>query len=166
VVSNFISITSPEALVIVNSTITDAEDGPNGSIELEVSGGIEPYSFAWSNSTFENPIINIGQGQYECVVTDANGCEITFEASIIDLAVEERENSIRIFPNPTNGLVQLDRVDQGAIVRIVDGLGKIIWTNTINNSRVDIDLSTYAKGTYFIEVISEGKVVRKKLIIE
>lgn len=166
IVSNFISITAPEPLLIVNSTITDAEDGANGSIELEVSGGIEPYNFTWSNNTTENPVINIGQGQYECVVTDANGCETTFEASIIDLAVQEVENSIRIFPNPTSGFVQLDQITNGATVRIVDGLGKIIWANTVNNSRIDLDLSSHTKGTYIIEVISKKSVIRKKLVIE
>ena len=166
IVSNFISITSPEALVIVNSTITNANDGPNGTIQLEIAGGIEPYSFAWSNNTTENPIINIGQGQYECVITDANDCEITFEASIIDLNVEEIENGVQIFPNPSSGMVQINRITNGATVRVLDGLGKIIWKNTVINSRVEIDLSAQAKGTYIIEVIAENRVERQKLIIE
>jgi hypothetical protein len=51
-------------------------------------------------------------------------------------------------------------------VRVLDGLGKIIWKNVVNNSRVEIDLSAQAKGTYIIEVIAENRVERQKLIIE
>lgn len=165
-VISYILITAPEELVIVNSTITDAENGNNGAIELEISGGVEPYNFAWSNSTSENPIIDIGQGQYSCLITDANGCEISFEGAIIDLNVNERENSFRIFPNPSSGIVQIESTISGASIRVIDGFGRIIWNNIVNNSRIELDLSAHAKGMYIIEVIAGSEVERHQMIIE
>jgi len=165
-VISYILITAPEELVIVNSTITDAENGNNGAIELEISGGVEPYNFVWSNGTSENPIVDIGQGEYSCVITDANGCEISFDAAIIDLNVNERENSFRIFPNPTSGIIQIEPIINGAKVRVLDSFGRIIWSSIVNNSREELDLSEQAKGMYIIEVIAGSNVERHPLIIE
>jgi hypothetical protein len=165
-VISYILITAPEELVIVNSTITDAENGNNGAIELEISGGVEPYNFAWSNSTSENPIIDIGQGQYSCLITDANGCEISFDGAIIDLNVNEKENSFHIFPNPSSGIVQIESTISGANIRVIDGFGRIIWNNIVNNSRIELDLSAHSKGMYIIEVIAGSDVERHLLIIE
>jgi PKD repeat protein len=47
----------------------------NGAINLQVSGGVSPYSYLWS--TGENAateLTNLVAGQYTCLVTDLHGC--------------------------------------------------------------------------------------------
>ncbi len=44
----------------------------DGSINLSVSGGVEPYSFEWSNGSTDQNLEGLKAGTYTVVVTDSN----------------------------------------------------------------------------------------------
>ncbi len=46
----------------------------NGSVTTAPDGGVFPYTFAWSNSTFANRVDNVPAGLYTVTLTDVNGC--------------------------------------------------------------------------------------------
>lgn len=46
----------------------------NGSVIMNVSGGVSPYTYLWSNSSSSNPLDSLAAGVYVVTVTDANGC--------------------------------------------------------------------------------------------
>lgn len=46
----------------------------NGSIDLEVSGGVTPYAYLWRDDATTQDRSALGAGTYAVVVTDANGC--------------------------------------------------------------------------------------------
>lgn len=74
-VSDEFEITSPDALIIeISGTDVTFTGGSDGQINLEVTGGITPYTYSWSNgvTTQNNP--DVPAGEYDVVVTDANGC--------------------------------------------------------------------------------------------
>ena len=48
-----------------------------GSINITVTGGTSPYSYAWSNGTNAADPSELVAGSYTVVVTDANGCTIS-----------------------------------------------------------------------------------------
>lgn len=56
----------------------------DGAIDLEVSGGLEPYSYLWSNGATTQDITNLGAGMYSITVTDANSCEASDSTEIFD----------------------------------------------------------------------------------
>ncbi len=70
-----VTITEPPALS-VNATPSDAAcpDSNDGSITLDISGGTEPYSMIWSDGITSRNRTAVLPGNYEVVVTDANGC--------------------------------------------------------------------------------------------
>ena len=71
------NLTEPPALVTVLTPghITCQVSGfNNGSIETEVTGGIGPYTYLWSNGEVTRDISGLTHGMYRVVVTDANGC--------------------------------------------------------------------------------------------
>lgn len=47
-----------------------------GFISLKVEGGKSPYTFDWYNGGKTNKIQDLGPGEYEVKVTDANGCSV------------------------------------------------------------------------------------------
>lgn len=55
----------------------------NGSINLNVSGGVGPYSFAWSNGDTIQNLTQIIGGYYTVVITDANNCTFTDSAKVL-----------------------------------------------------------------------------------
>ncbi len=55
----------------------------NGSISIGVSGGVSPYSYTWTPALGNTQTINnLSPGNYQCTVTDANGCTRSASASI------------------------------------------------------------------------------------
>lgn len=69
-------VTQPLQPITLSETHIDVacNGGNNGSINLSVSGGTTPYSFAWSNGTSNEDVIGLLAGSYAVNVTDANGC--------------------------------------------------------------------------------------------
>lgn len=55
--------------------------GFDGSIDLNVSGGVLPYSYLWSNAAISQDISGVQAGGYSVELDDANGC--TTSAPII-----------------------------------------------------------------------------------
>ena len=70
--------------------VTNASEGYNdGSINLDVSGGTSPYSYAWNTGAESEDLQQLAPGHYEVVVTDDNGCQF----SISTYVYEESEDS-------------------------------------------------------------------------
>ncbi|MEL6945865.1 MAG: hypothetical protein AAFO82_24690, partial [Bacteroidota bacterium] len=67
----------PEPAELIVQLEAFASSGNNdGSINLTVSGGTTPYSYNWSNNANTQNIQNLGEGNYQVTVTDANGCTV------------------------------------------------------------------------------------------
>ncbi|HEX8517473.1 MAG TPA: gliding motility-associated C-terminal domain-containing protein [Bacteroidia bacterium] len=76
--SQTVVLTEPPALVISSvSTDPTCNALPNGSVDVTISGGVQPYTFAWTGSSATTEDLNgILFGTYIVNVTDANGCTI------------------------------------------------------------------------------------------
>ncbi len=89
-------------------------------------------------------------------------------------SIDENEVSatLNLFPNPTNGLVNLEYIsgNQGNInISVVNTLGATVYTtNAVSNGSLNksIDLSQLTKGIYFVNVVSQNGTTTKKLIIQ
>ena len=53
-----------------------------GDIKTQVQGGTPPYSYSWNGQPGGSGLSNIGAGTYNIVVTDANNCQTSIQASI------------------------------------------------------------------------------------
>lgn len=69
-----------EAKLLSLSDVTCFGSG-DGSINLEVEGGIPPYTFLWSHDQNLNAASasNLAPGSYSVIIQDSQGCEISLE---------------------------------------------------------------------------------------
>ena len=81
------------SLACTQSSNVSSPGATDGAAAITISGGIAPYAIEWSpGSTQSNlstgvfPITNLGVGDYDVTVTDANGCTAicSFNISIIN----------------------------------------------------------------------------------
>jgi hypothetical protein len=86
--STGINITEPEAILFSyikgDETISGNSDG---WINLNITGGIVPYTFLWSTGAVTQNITNIPAGDYQVTVTDYNGCNVTASIAVSTLSI-------------------------------------------------------------------------------
>ncbi len=75
------------------------------------------------------------------------------------------DNTVTVYPNPTTGLIQIENGEwRMENVEVYDAYGKLLNTMIVNDHTVTLDLSGYAKGTYFVRVTTEKGVVTKRVV--
>ena len=74
-----VNITQPATGVHVANTVTAVScfQGDNGAITLNTTGGAAPYTYHWNGGVTTANRSNLSAGNYQVVVTDANGCSVT-----------------------------------------------------------------------------------------
>lgn len=73
-----------------------------------------------------------------------------------ELKDEDISDYIRIFPNPTDGPVTLELDEQYDQMFVVDMNGKILFRIEPNGSRLQINLSEFPSGAYFLKYSYKG----------
>ena len=79
---------------------------------------------------------------------------------------------ISVFPNPTNGIISIDMTDVDASnydITITNILGEEILRINENVSGIynnKVDLGSFSKGTYIIQIANKNKVFTDKIIVK
>jgi len=133
------------------------------STMLTAWGGIE---FLWStgDTTQSIYVTTDLDSIYSVTVTDEFGCSSTAEAVVINTTgVEENAINLNIYPNPTNSTLYIE-ADEINKVRISDIVGQVLFEKNTRDGRVEINMSDYAAGQYFIQVHASNGVATRKII--
>lgn len=82
-------------------------------------------------------------------------------------------NTFHAFPNPSDGhfTIEINPTAEGvSSISVTDITGKVIYAATVEAAagyRQDLDLSTYAKGVYFLRIVTPGKPAEiQKLLVQ
>ena len=118
VMSDASGCTFSQAIVISQPTVLSQTSsvssvscygGINGSAQLIVSGGTQPYSYTWNNGTSNAVLTNVNAGTYSCLVSDANGCESSSQVIVTEPAqLSASMNIQQPSCNAANGFIQVD----------------------------------------------------------
>ncbi|MBL7937231.1 MAG: T9SS type A sorting domain-containing protein, partial [Bacteroidia bacterium] len=79
-----------------------------------------------------------------------------------------KENSISVFPNPSNGNVNIDfyvEPDKASTLMIYDINGKLIHEVNELSKTNSINVSQWSKGIYTVQIKSNNQFINKKLTI-
>ncbi|MEM7574854.1 MAG: gliding motility-associated C-terminal domain-containing protein [Bacteroidota bacterium] len=80
-----ISITEPDLLQLNELSAQDLScfESADGSIEVAIQGGVGPYTALWPALGESNLLVNnLSAGDYDLLVTDANGCQASYSTSL------------------------------------------------------------------------------------
>ena len=77
------SVTQPDS-IYVDVEITYS--GNRADINVNVSGGVQPYTYLWSNGMTTPQVEGLTPGEYYVTITDNNGCE-----KVVPITIEVKE---------------------------------------------------------------------------
>jgi gliding motility-associated-like protein len=93
-------VSQPSAILTLNAAITNASCSgtTTATIDLTVTGGAAPYTYAWSNQAVTQDLASVGVGTYSVTVTDAGGCVGSTSITVT------QPSPLNIILTPTNPL--------------------------------------------------------------
>lgn len=113
----------------------------DGSIVLNVFGGIPPFSYSWSNGSTKQNLNNITSGQYSITITDASGSSMS---QTINVGADFELHLVTIKQNVTcNGLM-----DASARVVPFGGAAPYYYLWNTNPSQTNDAIFGLGSGTY------------------
>lgn len=72
-------------MILSSAVVNEICGNMEGEVNLEVSGGVPPYLYAWSNGASTQDLTDLVQNTYSVTVTDANNCTANHSATVINL---------------------------------------------------------------------------------
>jgi subtilisin family serine protease len=109
-------------------------------------------------------------GSFHLELTDSFGCTVNSDTiTFTAVGVEEFEDKlVSIYPNPSDGeiTVKFD-IDNANEYRLINALGEIVLKSKIKKSKksLEIDLSEFAEGVYYMNISTNKNNYLKKLIL-
>jgi hypothetical protein len=99
------------------------------------------------------------EGVYTCVVTNPNASMETLESSTFTLttnagntAVSVSDISVTVYPNPTTNTISIaSPFKDGAMIQIINNQGTVIQTVDAKSDITQIDVTSLAAGSYFVQ---------------
>ena len=157
------------ASMVISVLIEDETDNNmNGSIDLSLTGGFEPYNFEWNSGQQMEDIDNLTAGTYICSVTNALGClEVLGPFEVDQLSNDENVKTLLrldIFPNPVIDLLTVN-LDFTTIQKGSIQINNLIGTNQFesyfegNSVQRNINVKSFGAGLYFLKIKTKDEVL-------
>ncbi len=159
-----IEITQPDLLAFTFTTDDASCNLPNGTIDVEVTGGTGNIDYNWTPSLPNQPdhIQALNSGTYELEIIDENGCESTQTIEVYE-------------PNPlevvaeTGSMLSCNGDNNGtASVQIMGGTGVGTYTYNWGSGYPDLPMiDGLPIGTYPVEVTDEdGCIINAVAVVD
>ena len=151
-----------------NDTIGQLSGTSGGTVFCALPGNLSPGNKYRLRITSTDPFnILYPAGEYNVI-----NCGPT---SITENPIQNESGlSLRVFPNPTSGIVTLE-IDvpemEKAGIKILNILsqevrGKSDWPLAVGKNTIEINIQGYQSGIYFLRVTSKQGIITKKIIIQ
>lgn len=151
-----------EFATIVTATVGTYPDSTTSLHKVTITANETNATYQWIDCDNGNTPINgetnqsftaTKNGNY-AVIVDNGFCQSTSECvNINSVGIEEfNKASVQIFPNPSQGKVQIRLLNAPQTiqsVRVINLLGKEVYNTSANQNQVDLNLSSLSSGIYF-----------------
>lgn len=87
-------------------------------------------------------------------------------SAVVGIEDIENQQDIVVFPNPTNGIFTTNSTQQINTIEVFNNLGQTVYSKKVTSKNTTIDLTSFPKGLYLVQLKTNNKVVTKKMIYE
>ncbi len=171
-----VSISGPTAdnLVGISTDYNATCFGAGVTLQANVLGNPNGYRYEWFNKTTNTPvdqtgsaITNIQPGNYllTIIAFTSDSCK-----SVKAFTVNQLTPDSILYPNPTTGMVNIAVCTQSSAnisYTVSSAIGQKLETemiNSIGRQVIQIDLSKYPTGVYFITLMSDTQKMKLKVV--
>lgn len=100
-------------------------------------------------------------------VNNGDSVSYYYHTTVTDIT-NFKETGIAIYPNPSKGKFTISKVNSPGYIEIYNSIGTRIYSDLEFNPQttIEIDLSDYPKGIYFVKINNEMNRITKKVIIQ
>jgi len=192
IASGAFTVAQPTALTAQITNTNAFYAHTTGAIDVTVQGGVAPYTYSWNTGTTTEDI-TVGAGFYEVLITDANGCMVSANATINETGVTETINgqytvaeglnqegtesqaaavtemqttTMNVYPNPAKDHATITW-ENGTMqtIELVNMTGQVIQNIAINAFQNSAQVTGVAQGDYMVKMTTiDGGIVVKKVI--
>lgn len=166
--------------VVVNPNPTVTVNSPNicvGQTATITGTGASTYTFNPGNITGNpiavSPTVNttytvIGANGFNCTSSAVSTVSVSLCTGVEEIPATTTPNVISIFPNPADSYIEIYNTvtTDKTTINVYDVTGKLITTKVADFYKEYIDMSKFAKGLYFVEVMNGEKRIYKTKIIK
>jgi photosystem II stability/assembly factor-like uncharacterized protein len=109
-------------------------------------------------------------GDYHVIVVDGFGCTSAPSVAVPVIftgITGANASSARLFPNPANGMVRIERSDNApAMLTLTDLQGRIVRQEAISRNLCTLDLADVRPGVYLVRIATADKAETLRLVKE
>lgn len=143
------------------------DDAPFALTSASPAGGTYSGNGVTSNN-FNPSTAGLGTHSISYSYTDGNGCSNSANQSIVVGCAgleDELLSSILVFPNPTSGVITVSGFEAGEVSQIdlLDAMGRIVLTKSVENQFMELDLSGLAAGQYMMRLHGDDLLLIRKV---
>ncbi len=153
----------------------ELDNAANGSVDITVDLGIEPYTYLWNNNAATEDLTNVPADSYFVTVTDDNGCQYIGGPYVVEALVGTGHitsaTEISIFPNPASDnlsvSIDFNKVEKWQL-ELYDVLGKRYFSEAKESAEIQavIRLGDFPEGTYLLKInTSSGHYLQKISVV-
>ncbi len=104
---------------------------------------------------------------YATAVVDDVESNPSNEATVVITSINElAASSFKVYPNPTNGVVNIESDLELKSVKLVNLTGQVVYSAPVNGSTIQFNASEFTTGVYTLQIETEVGVAVHKLIIQ
>ncbi len=153
---------------VFGTAINNLYSNTAGSLMLNPDYSVDPCS----------PVVDAGNNAYAPLPIDIDGNNRIY-GQLVDMGAFEsqmgctrmageteqsfvKETDVEVFPNPTNGYLQIRALEQNVTIRVFDVLGNLV----LDTQEKEINISDYPAGVYILNVSQEGKILTTTKVVK
>jgi len=99
-------------------------------------------------------------------VTAGNGVTtVSYVVNVLPTGVDMQELSVRVYPNPSSGVLYIEGADAGSMISVYNSVGAKVRSVEVFNARERISLEDQPAGFYFVTISDDEAVLGQYKVI-